>query len=123
MANEQTEWARRVRELRTEQGWPVVTKYSGRPDLAVGSYLLEEARQSPPHDRNIPDHIRRAVLMREINIDAKKCGWHHELWNKSDPRHLELHHLKHHAEGGKNEADNLRTLCTACHDEIHSQVR
>ena len=28
-----------------------------------------------------------------------------------------------HAEGGKNEADNLRTLCTACHDEIHSQVR
>lgn len=120
VANGKTEWARRVRELRTEEGWPVVTKFSGRPDLPVGSYVLEQNRQSPPHDRQIPDHVRRAVLVRDKHR-CQQCGWHHEMWNKSDPRHLELHHITHHVQGGKNSEDNLKTLCTVCHDKIHSR--
>lgn len=34
------EWARRVRELRQEQGWPISTQ-ENRPDLRAGEYLLE----------------------------------------------------------------------------------
>lgn len=34
------EWARRVRELRVEQGWPIQTR-TQRPDLRTGEYLLE----------------------------------------------------------------------------------
>jgi hypothetical protein len=34
LAKDKKEWARRVRDLRTEQGWPIVTKNSGREDLA-----------------------------------------------------------------------------------------
>lgn len=118
IANDKSEWARRVRELRTEEGWPVTTKSTGRPDLAVGVYVLEQDRQSPPHDRTIPDPVRREVLRRD-NYTCSKCKWNHALWNASDPRHLELHHVEHHARGGKNVADNLITICTVCHDEEH----
>lgn len=118
VANDKTEWARRTRELRTEQGWPVATKFSGRPDLPVGVYILEQNRQSPAHDRKIPDPIRRQVLRRD-GYRCNNCQWHQELWNKSDPRHLELHHRVHHAKRGENTADNLVTYCTSCHDDIH----
>lgn len=118
VANDKTEWARRTRELRTEQGWPVATKFSGRPDLPVGVYLLEQNRQGPAHDRKIPDSIRRETL-RKDGYRCRKCGWSHDLWNKSDPRHLELHHKIHHVRGGENTPDNLITLCNTCHDKIH----
>jgi len=54
-----TEWARRVRELRTEDGWQVCTHWSGRPDLKSGLYVLESNQQLPTHDRKIDDSIRR----------------------------------------------------------------
>lgn len=120
VANNRSEWARRVRELRTEQGWPVATKNTGRPDLSIGAYVLELDRQSPAHDRAIPDSVRREVLRRD-KYRCRECGWHHKLWNPSDPRHLELHHVTHHAKGGENVAGNLKTLCNICHDEIHRQ--
>lgn len=118
VAQNKTEWARRVRELRTEQGWPVMTRNTGRPDLGVGVYLLEEDRQSLAHDRHIPDPVRRAVLVRD-GYSCRECGWKQKQWNKADPRHLELHHIKPHVKGGENDRDNLLTLCTICHDDVH----
>ncbi|MCI5192540.1 MAG: HNH endonuclease [Candidatus Electrothrix sp. AU1_5] len=118
LAKDKSEWARRVRELRTEYGWPIVTQNTGRPDLEVGVYLLEADRQSPEHDRRIPDPVKRNVLRRD-RYTCTACAWSHEEWNRSDPRHLELHHQKIHAEGGENTENNLVTLCTVCHDDIH----
>lgn len=118
LAKDRSEWARRVRELRTEYGWPIVTQNTGRPDLEVGVYLLEADRQSPEHDRHIPDPVKRKVLRRD-DYKCTTCKWSHDLWNRSDPRHLELHHQKPHAEGGENSENNLITVCTVCHDEIH----
>jgi len=118
VAGDKTEWARRVRELRTEYGWPVATKSTGRPDLGVGVYVLQADRQSPEHDRNIPDDVRREVLRRD-GYKCQACGWSHDEWNPSDPRHLELHHIKHHVDRGKNVEGNLKTLCTVCHDKVH----
>jgi hypothetical protein len=120
LAKDRSEWARRVRELRTEYGWPVVTQNTGRPDLEVGIYLLEADRQSPEHDRYIPDPIKRQVLRRD-GYQCSNCKWSHKDWNRSDPRHLELHHKKPHVKGGKNTESNLITLCTVCHDEIHRE--
>ncbi len=122
LAKGATEWARRVRELRTEDGWPVVTKNTGRPDLPVGVYLLEEDRQLPTHDRHIPDPVRREVLRRD-NYHCRNCDWSHALWNPSDPRHLELHHIEHHAHGGSNEPENLITYCNVCHDDVHRREK
>lgn len=122
VAGNKTEWARRVRELRTEAGWPIVTKNTGRPDLPIGAYVLQADRQSPEHDRSIPDDVRREVLRRD-GYKCQKCGWTHAEWNQSDPRHLELHHVQHHVEGGDNAEGNLITLCTVCHDTTHRKER
>lgn len=113
-----TEWARRVRELRTEEGWPIVTRQSGNPSLSVGVYVLEEDRQAPAHDRHIREATRRQALQRD-NYTCRRCGWNYEQWNPDDPRFLELHHVIHHAEGGSNQLDNLMTYCNVCHDEVH----
>jgi len=122
VANDKTEGARRGRELRTEAGWPIATKSTGRPDLAVGVYVLQADRQSPEHDRLIPDEVRREALRRD-GYKCRECGWSHDEWNPSDPRHLELHHVKHHADGGANVESNLKTLCTVCHDKLHRREK
>lgn len=118
VAGDKTEWARRVRELRSELGWPIATKTTGRPDLGIGVYILQADRQSPEHDRHIPDDVRRELLRRD-GYKCKSCGWSHDEWNPSDPRHLEIHHIKHHVKGGENAEGNLQTLCTVCHDKVH----
>lgn len=114
-----TEWGRRTRELRTEEGWPVATRSSGRPDLPVGTYILEADRQSLPHDRKIPDVVRVAVLERD-DFSCQFCGWNPRQQSAGDPRSLlELHHVEHHVEKGSNALDNLVTLCNVHHDDIH----
>lgn len=118
VAKEKTEWARRVRELRTEDGWLVSTYWNGRPELKSGMYLLEEDRQLPSHDRSIPDSVRRNVLVRD-KYTCHECSWNREQWNPDDPRHLELHHLERHVDGGSNLLENLITLCNVCHDTRH----
>jgi 5-methylcytosine-specific restriction endonuclease McrA len=103
------QWARRVRELR-EEGWPIATSKSG-------DYLLEADRQSLAHDRKIDDETRGAVLRRD-RYECRRCKWNHDMFNRSDPRYLELHHVLEHAKGGSNTPDNLVTLCTVCHATV-----
>ncbi|WP_316859783.1 HNH endonuclease signature motif containing protein [uncultured Cohaesibacter sp.] len=120
LAKDNKEWARRTRELRTEDGWPVVTRMQGRSDLSVGAYLLEEDRQAEVHDRNIPDPVRVKALKRD-KFCCTYCGWSRNNLNPDDPRKfLELHHLVDHVKGGANELDNLKTLCNVHHDQVHA---
>lgn len=115
-----SEFARRVRELRTEDGYPIKTMYTGRPDLGPGEYVLESTtRRTTPHDRTIEAAIEREVYARAENR-CELCGWSRAEWHADDPRSLELHHVRAHAEGGPNTADNLRVVCSRCHDEIHA---
>jgi len=119
LAKDRTEWARRTRELRTEEGWPVHTKMQGRPDLPVGAYVLEADAQSPPHDRHIKDDVRVEVLQRD-GTKCTFCGWDHSQLKQGDPRHfIEIHHIHQHADGGSNEVENLITLCNVHHDAVH----
>lgn len=119
LAKNRKEWARRVRELRTEAGWPVSTRNSGRDDLPVGVYVLEEDDQAFEHDRGIPDEVRVAVLQRDRS-SCTDCGWNRMLLTPDDPRkRIELHHVQHHADGGPNTVENLITLCNVHHIEAH----
>lgn len=122
IANDKKEWARRVRELRSEEGWPILTQKVGRPDLAMGEYILEVDRQLPTHDRKIEDKVRAEVLQRDnFSCTNPVCKWSYEIKNPADPRqYLELHHVIPHIEGGLNSATNLITLCNVCHDRVHA---
>jgi hypothetical protein len=121
LAGNKSEWARRTRELRTQSGWPLKTRSSGRPDLPVGVYVLEADRQTETHDRQIPDLVRVAVLKRD-SYQCVNCGWNRTMLAPDDPRTiLELHHhLRAHVEGGENTVENLITLCNVCHDAVHA---
>jgi hypothetical protein len=120
VAGNKSEWARRARELRTEDGWPVTTRNSGDPKLPVGIYVLERDEQAPEHDRHISELVRREVMKR----DDWACRWVNCSWPRgydvtADRRFLEAHHVEHHAAGGANTAENLVTLCNLHHDEVH----
>jgi 5-methylcytosine-specific restriction endonuclease McrA len=119
LARDRSEWARRIRELRTEEGWPVASRQTGRPDLPVGVYVLERDQQAQPHDRHIPDPVRAAVLSRD-GFACRVCGWKREMARPEDPRrYLELHHVQEHKSRGENTKENLITLCNVHHDEVH----
>ena len=119
VAGDKSEWARRVRELRTEEGWRVTTKTTGRPTLPIGVYVLESKDQAPPQDRKIPDPVRYEVMQRD-DYTCIDCKWDSRKdWSPSAPRHLELHHKIPHVKGGKNTVENLVTLCNICHDDRH----
>ncbi|MCH9035327.1 MAG: HNH endonuclease [Planctomycetes bacterium] len=51
---------------------------------------------------------------------CRVCGWQHVRWTTADPRILELHHLEHHEDRGRNVERNLIVICSKCHDEVHS---
>ncbi|MBN8549462.1 MAG: HNH endonuclease [Deltaproteobacteria bacterium] len=116
-------FTRRIRELRTEHGYAIATIFTGRPDLAMGEYImLSTDRVAKEHDRHIPMDVQREVYERDKNT-CRLDGWSMEKWSKEDPRILELHHLKAHVKGGENIAKNLLVLCSRCHDDIHANRR
>jgi hypothetical protein len=120
LAGSANEWPRRVRELRTEDGWPISTRMQGRTDLPVGTYVLDEDKQAPEHDRKIPDDVRVSVLERD-KFSCVVCGWNRTLLTPDDPRKfLELHHLIEHKSKGANTLENLVTICNVHHDQVHA---
>lgn len=115
-----SEFGRRTRELRTEQGFAIATHFTGRPDLKVGEYVLENLdRVAEPHDRHISEAVQREVFARDNNA-CSNCHWSRDQWTRADPRFLELHHFKGHVAGGQNVAANLVVLCNVCHDAVHA---
>ncbi len=112
---------RRVRELRTQLGYRIMTKYTGRPELKPGEYILVDPEPVEEHDRKIPDKVLAAVLTRDGHRCRKAgCGWHPKDRVPGDPRqYIEVHHKTWHVERGKNEAENLVTLCNVHHREVH----
>ena len=117
------EFGRRIRELRTEEGYAISTRFTGRPDLRMGEYVLESSeRIADPHDRNIPFEVQKAVYDRAKST-CELCGWGRKQWTKEDPRILELHHIIEHVDQGPNIPENLVVLCSRCHDDIHAGRR
>ncbi|MCA9112129.1 MAG: HNH endonuclease [Planctomycetaceae bacterium] len=107
-------------ETPIEQGYSISTKFTGRPDLSMGQYVLESVdRVAEPHDRNIPESIQKLAYERDRNT-CRICGWNREAWRNDDPRILELHHLDEYQHGGQNTLNNLVVLCSRCHESVHA---
>jgi hypothetical protein len=61
VANNKSEWARRVRELRDEQGYQILT-HSDRADLKPGQYVMVSDERKEASERAISKDTRARVL-------------------------------------------------------------
>ncbi|HVC46238.1 MAG TPA: HNH endonuclease [Terracidiphilus sp.] len=112
-----SEWARRVRELREDEGWPILTHHDNA-GLKPGQYLLKEAPPERPavaFARSISGKIRAEVLDRN-GFTCQMCGLTPGDIDPSTGRKVRLHigHIVDKSIGGKDELSNLRTLCSTC---------
>jgi len=112
-----TEWARRLRELREDEKWPIVT-HNDRADLSPGQYIL--TGKPPERDgilfsRPISAKLRAEVLDRN-GFTCVMCGLTPGDIDPDTGRKVRLHigHIKDKSLGGKDELSNLRSLCSTC---------
>lgn len=112
-----SEWARRVRELRDEEGWPIIS-HNDSQELKPGQYMLTgepPVRKDVTFQRGISQKLRAEVLDRN-GFTCQMCG---KTPGEIDPdtnRKVRLHigHIVDKSLGGKDELSNLRTLCSTC---------
>ena len=110
-----SEWARRVRELRDEEGYDIQT-HNDRDDLKPGQYVLVSAKPRPRIARGIRPDQRSRILERN-GFTCQTCGAGAGEQDPVDPRkriRLQVDHIKPLSEGGSNEDSNLRVVCSAC---------
>ena len=67
-----SEWARRIRELRNEEGYQILT-HNDRSDLKPGQYRLEDADPQPAFALEISKETRAYVLDRN-GFTCQMCG-------------------------------------------------
>lgn len=112
-----TEWARRVRELRNEEGFLILT-HNDRSELKPGEYLLEDPKPQPAFAREISKEIRAYVLDRN-GFTCQMCGavagepHPHDASRKT---RLHLGHIIDKSKGGADDASNLRAICSVCNE-------
>ena len=109
-------WARRIRELRGEDGWPIQTQHDA-VDLKQGEYRLVGTPPAPGEYTFKPrvTQSQRARILERNGYTCQACG---VTVGEMDPagRAVRLHVDHHEASsfGGPVSDGNLRTLCTAC---------
>lgn len=114
---ETSEWARRIRELRTEEGYQILT-HNDRSDLKPGEYLLENPTPLPAFERDISKEARAYVLDRN-GFTCQMCGAVAGEIHPYDPtRKTRLHigHIIDKSMGGTDDVTNLRAECSVCNE-------
>lgn len=111
------QYSRRLRELREQEGWPILS-HNDSADLKPGQYLLKEKppkKHLPQFERNISARLRAEVLDRN-GFTCQMCGLTPGEVDPATNRKVRLHigHIKDKTLGGKDELSNLKTLCSTC---------
>lgn len=112
-----SEWGRRVRELRGEQGMNIVT-HNDRSDLKPGQYLLVDLKPLPAFERGISKETRAIVLDRN-GFTCQMCGAvAGEIHPYDAGRKTRLHigHIIDKSIGGTDDPSNLRAICSVCNE-------
>lgn len=112
-----SEWARRVRELRNEEGWDIVT-HNDRSSLKPGEYLLVSDKPKPAFERGISKETRAYVLDRN-GFTCQMCGvaaGEEHPYNQGRKTRLHIGHIIDKSMGGSDEAGNLRAICSVCNE-------
>jgi hypothetical protein len=112
-----SEWGRRVRELRNEEGMNIVT-HNDRSELKPGQYLLVNLKPLPAFERGISKEVRAFVLDRN-GFTCQMCGIAAGEPHPDDAgRKARLHigHVIDKSMGGTDDATNLKAICSVCNE-------
>ena len=115
------EWARRVRELRNEEGYQILS-HKDRSNLKPNQYLLETDKRVPAFSRNITKETRAWVLERN-GYTCQMCG---VAAGDSDPFggsrsvRLTMGHILDKSKGGDDSPKNLRAVCSNCNEGLQN---
>lgn len=115
------EWARRVRELRNEQGYQILS-HKDRANLKPGQYLLETDKRLPAFERSISKETRARVLERN-GYTCQMCGiaaGDLDPFNPARTIQLTMGHIIDKLKGGDDSMDNLRAVCTNCNEGLQN---
>lgn len=112
-----TEWARRVRELRSEEGYQIKT-HNDRGDLKPGQYILEDPVPQPAFERAISKETRAFVLDRN-GFTCQMCGavaGEMHPYDTNRKTRLHIGHIVDKTQGGSDIPSNLRAICSVCNE-------
>lgn len=112
-----TEWARRVRELRGEEGYQILT-HNDRSDLKPGEYLLLNPMPEPAFERAISKETRAFVLDRN-GFTCQMCGaaaGEPHPYDSGRKTRLHIGHIVDKSLGGLDDSSNLRAICSVCNE-------
>ncbi len=112
-----SEWGRRVRELRNEEGMNIVT-HNDRSELKPGQYLLVNLKPLPAFERGISKETRAFVLDRN-GFTCQMCGaaaGEPHPYDANRKTRLHLGHIIDKSMGGTDDASNLRAICSVCNE-------
>ncbi len=115
------EWARRVRELRNEEGYQILT-HKDRSDLKQNEYLLETPKRVPAFSRNISKETRAKVLERN-GYTCQMCGLAAgdiDPYNSNRTVRLTMGHIIDKTQGGDDTFNNLRAVCSNCNEGLQN---
>lgn len=115
------EWARRVRELRNEDGYQILS-HKDRASLKPNQYMLETIDRVPAFSRDISKETRAWVLERN-GYTCQMCG---NAAGDPDPFggnrtvRLTMGHIVDKSKGGDDTPGNLRAVCTTCNEGLQN---
>lgn len=112
-----SEWARRIRELRNEEGFQILT-HNDLNELKPGQYLLKDPKPKPAFERTISKETRALVLDRN-GFTCQMCGavaGEEHPFDAGRRTRLHLGHVIDKSQGGTDDPSNLRALCSVCNE-------
>jgi len=112
-----SEWGRRIRELRNEEGMNIQT-HNDRSDLSPGQYILVDLITLPAFARTISKETRAFILDRN-GYTCQMCGAAAGEPHPYEPnRNTRLHiaHIIDKTAGGTDDPANLFAVCSVCNE-------
>jgi 5-methylcytosine-specific restriction endonuclease McrA len=112
-----SEWARRIRELRNEDGFNIIT-HNDSSDLKPGQYLLVDLKPLPSFERGISKEVRAYVLDRN-GYTCQMCGasaGEPHPFDKNRKTRLHIGHIIDKSMGGSDDPNNLKAICSVCNE-------
>jgi 5-methylcytosine-specific restriction endonuclease McrA len=123
-ANGASEWGRRLRELRDEEGFQI-RSHKDDKSLRPDQYRLDTLVQLPVQARSIDKKLRAQVLSEAAGV----CQWCGAEAGKPHPEYpekttrLQVSHVVDKSKGGTDSFNNLIALCSFCNEGASVETR